>query len=308
MQSNTTVLTLLFLTVLASGCIHSNEGTVTEGPESVDIQSIQVTPSEIYEGQNVRSSLTAYNAGNIEADVILGKNGEKMLTDYCPDIFENKEERFSAATSRVAETRKGEEASYNLKPGDKISVRWFLQQQGNVPLIGKRCQMSFSVPFNYSVEAYRQVQIKQDRSVEGSPNLQSESSSGPLTLTMETLPGSTGRPDTYIAEETGDERIQLLVQLINEKPQEEYRKGVVEIDRESFSIRATDPLDVDRSDCEFPDADFRMYQGKSVVIQCDIQVPQNFEEPSVLSDITAGIDYKYIKDGGTRTVEVKTRG
>lgn len=329
MERDTTVLTLLFLTVVASGCVHSGGGgTITEGPESVTVESVTVDPSQIYEGQDVRVSLTAFNSGNLPADVIVGENGTRMLTDYCPDIFNNNHNRFSASTSTDADTRQGEGASYALDPGEKIDVRWLLEQEGNVPLNGFDCPMSFSVPFNYSVESYRQVQIKQNRQVEGSQQLNSESSSGPLVMALETLPGSTGSQGTYVApdEDTGDENIQLLVQLINEEPQEQYRKGLVEISDKSFYIKASDPLQLNERvvdgewrvqgeyedssgpRCDMPDADFRMYQGKSLTIQCNIPVPDNFDQPSVLSEITAGINYTYIKDAGERRVEVQTRG
>lgn len=324
MERDTTVLTLLFLTVVASGCVHSSgESTVTEGPESVKIQSLEVSPAEIYEGQNVRASLTAFNAGNLPAEVMVGEDGQQILTDYCPDIFNNNRERFSASTSRVAETRQGERASYSLGPGEKISVRWLLEQEGNVPLIGKRCSMSFSVPFNYSVEAYRQVQIKQSRDVEGSERLSSESSSGPLVIALETLPGATGESATYISTEDGDQTIQLLIQLINREPEEEeYRKGLVDVDESTFRVSASDPLQLDEyvndegewtadgyePRCEMPETDFRMYQGRSITIQCNIDVPGDFDQPSILSDITARVNYTYIKDAGDRTVRVETRG
>jgi hypothetical protein len=324
MERDTTVLTLLFLAVVASGCLHASgeETTVTEGPESVTIQSLEVNPTEIYEGQNVRASLTAYNSGNLPAEVLVGENGTRMLTDYCPDIFHNNHNRFSASTSTTTETRQDKGAKYSLEPGEKIDIRWLLEQEGNVPLIGKRCRLSFSVPFNYSVEAYRQVQIKQDRNTQGSPQLNSESSSGPLVMSLDTLAGATGRPGTYIAAEDGDNRIQLLIQLVNEEPQEEYRKGLVEIQEDSFYIQASEPLNLDErvengewtsegysgTRCEMPDADFRMYQGRSVTIQCNIPVPEDFDQPSVLSEITAGVDYTYIKNAGERTVQVDTRG
>lgn len=325
MESDTRVLILLSLAAVASGCAHVGGGgeTVTEGPESVTVSALEINPPEIYEGQNIRASLTAYNSGNTEADVVVGETGTKMLTDYCPDIFNNNKERFSASTTRVSETRSDENAEYSLSPGEKIDVRWNLQQEGNVPLNGYRCPMSFSVPFNYSVESYRQVQIKQDEDVEGSQGLSSESSSGPLLMVMETLPGASGQQGTYISQDTGDENIQLLIQMVNEEPQEEYRKGLADVYKDSFYVEASEPLELDERivdgelrvegdysepRCDLPDADFRMYQGKSVTIQCDIPVPEDLDTPSALSDINAGIDYTYIKDAGEKTVKVNSRG
>lgn len=319
MESNARVLTLLFLAVTVSGCLHSSGGeTITEGPEAVTIQGVEATPSEIYSGQTVRASLTAFNSGNLPADVIVGDRGKRVLTNYCPDVFENVEDRYSAASSRESSTQD----SYRLEPGEKINVRWMLRQKGDVPLYGKKCNLEFSVPFNYSVESYRQVQIKQDRDVSGSPNLDAESSTGPMVLAVEALPGTTGERSTYISTEDGDKRINLLVQLVNRDPEEEFRKGLVNVHKNTFYIEASEPLELNERfengewnpegysepKCEMPGQELRMFQGKSATIRCDIPVPSDIDSPSVLSEITAGVDYTYIKDGGKRTVEVQPRG
>ena len=318
MESDTTVLTLLSIVVLASGCITPNGGgeTVTEGPESVIIQELRVEPTKIFSGQPVRASLTAVNAGNTEAEIIVGENGGDILDDHCTDIFDL--ESFSASSSRSSETQK----SYTLQSGEKINARWTLQQQGNVPIYGKRCNLDFSVPFNYSVNTYRQIQIKRNREVSGSPKLSSESSSGPLVLAIDPIQGATGEENTYVLSENGDRRINVMLQLINPDPEEEFKKGLVNVDKNSFSVRATEPLQLNEKfeegewqpqgysepRCEMPDAELRMTRGKSVIINCEIPLDEKIDDPSVLSEISASVNYTYIKNAGGTEVEVKPRG
>ncbi|MFB6209629.1 MAG: hypothetical protein ABEJ56_05860 [Candidatus Nanohaloarchaea archaeon] len=202
------------------------------------ILDLSASPSKIYRGQSVRVSLEAMNAGNIPAEVTVGKKGEKILRDYCTDMFENSGEGFSSSTSTTTEEKK----KYDLKPGERMNVRWLLQQQGDVPLYGKRCGLEFSIPFDYSVQAFRQVQIKRSAEVEGSEKLSSESSAGPMLLSMRTLPGATGKTSTFIATEDGDRYISLVVELINKEPEEEYTKGLIDVEEKSLYIEGSGPL------------------------------------------------------------------
>lgn len=310
------------LVAVASGCAHTGGGTaqtITEGPESVMIQELSVEPTEIYSGQPVRASITAANAGNVEADVMVGENGEEILGDYCTDIFTLDD--YSATSSRET----GTQESYTLQPGEVVNARWTLEQQGNVPIYGKRCTLDFSVPFNYSVDAYRQLQIKQNRDVSGSPGLSSESSSGPMSLVVEALPGATGEQNTYVLSENGDDSINVLIQMVNERPSEEYRKGIVDVYKESFYVEATEPLQLDErwengewsangypddeARCEMPDAQIRLAQGRrSVIINCEIPIDEEIESPSVITEISAGVNYKYVKNAGQVRVQVEPRG
>lgn len=305
--------------VLASGCIDTggDAQTVTEGPESVVIEELSVEQREIYSGQPVRASITAVNAGNNDAVVTVGENGGQILGDYCTDIFNL--DSYTASSSRSSQIQE----SYELQSGERINARWTLQQEGNVPIYGKRCNLEFSVPFNYSVEAYRQIQIKRDRDVEGSSQLSSESTTGPLTLAIDTLPGSTGQTSTYVLSENGDETVNVMIQLVNNEPQEEYNKGLVNVDKSSFYVEATEPLQLDEeyrngewsadgypdseARCDMPDRQIRMLEGRSVTINCEIPLDSEIDTPSVISEISAGADYKYVKNAGQIEVRVEPR-
>lgn len=307
------------LIVLVSGCIDTGGGseTITEGPESVVIEELRVQPQQIYSGQPVRASITAVNAGNTDAEVDVGENGGQILGDYCTDLF--KLDSFTASSSRSPDVQE----SYMLESGEKVNARWTLQQQGNVPIYGKRCNLEFSVPFNYTVESYRQIQIKRDRAVEGSSKLSSESTTGPLSLRIDTLPGSTGQTNTYVLSENGDDTVNVMIELINTEPQEEFNKGLVNVDKSSFYVEATEPLQVDEeySDgewsaegypdsearCDMPEREIRMLEGRSVTITCEIPLDSEIDTPSVISEISAGVNYRYVKNAGQVEVRVEPR-
>ncbi|MFB6190472.1 MAG: hypothetical protein ABEJ91_02775 [Candidatus Nanohaloarchaea archaeon] len=335
------------LVVLASGCAHTDGGNGQESSRAITVESFTVTPKTVYAGTTARVSLDMKNTGNLPADVYMGKKGRRVLKDYCPDIFNISENGFSVVTSGE---RKGN--TVLLKPGDEISMRWRLRQTGDVPLYGYKCDMDAQVPFNYSVQSYRQVQVKKSREVQGSPELHWESSSGPMQFAIETTGGVEQGASTFIAP-SGDERtVTILLQLQNSGV-DGYRKGVIDVQESSLAIKATEPLKLDEgftrinpdritsrlarglgisqenyeeltSDtgewtaygydnprCDMQSSDqLRMFEGESRMISCNVPLPQKSEldAPSEISEIFAQVNYTYMKEVGTRTVEVKPRG
>lgn len=235
MESRVLALSLLSVVVLASGCIGTGGGSSGgESARAITVNSFSVSPTEVYEGTSTRVSLDVENTGNLPANIHLGDDGGKVLKDYCQDIFGL--EDFSIVTSGE---RKG---SYvRMEPGDKLNLRWQLQQEGEVPLYGYECNLDLVMPFNYSVQAYKQIQIKRERDVEGSPNLYWESSSGPMRFAIETRGGTQEDPSTFVATEGGERTINVMLQLQN-MGEQDYNKGVVDVSERSLVVRATRPL------------------------------------------------------------------
>lgn len=361
MERQRLILILLFLTVLASGCI----GGGTNGQESsrsITVHQLSVSQNQIYEGTSVSVSLDLVNTGNVPANVSLGEDGKRIMKDYCTDIFEISENSFSVTTSGERDGQR-----VGLEPDDELRLRWTLDQKGDVPLYGQKCDLKFQVPFNYSVSAYRQLQIKQNREVENT-ELAWESSSGPLLFALETLGSTTNNPSVFVAGEDGEnaeeKSITLLMQLRN-TGHEDYSKGVIDVKEESLKVRATEPLTLfegftkkrvtdaakercneeyedsrfgllkslncigkevsgkeglrwasfgsypdDNVKCDVSDNSIRMFEGESRVLKCDIPVPskQDIDSPSTISEILAKVEYTYLKDIGSRTVEVQRRG
>ncbi len=317
MENQKLVLSLLFLVVIASGCSDGGGGeTTSEGKGAINVHRLNVQPTQIYQGKTVGVSMDIVNGGNLPAKFDPGDKGERVMKDYCPDIFENSLGGYHESTPA---TDMG--GYYLIEPKQQIKLRWQLNQKGNVPLYDLKCDLKFEVPFNYTVRAYKQIQIKKERGVEAS-QLNSESSAGPLFLAIETI-GSTAKEgqSTFIAEESGeDKEFQILIQLQNQEA-EDYGKGVVDIDEGSLFVQLEGPVSsMDfreeygsfGSHCGLDnDAKLRIFEGKSRVITCTVDLPKKTSlssSPSVVSEISAGVNYTYIKDAGSRTVTVKYSG
>lgn len=320
MDNDLIVLSLVALTVLASGCTDNGGEEGQESPESIEIHSLEVEHDEVFEGNPVSARLELANSGNIPGSIDVGEDGSNVFKDYCPDVFQVSEDGFqvSPQTNNVGGTK------YKLPPGAGLTLQWNLRQKGDVPLYGKRCSMEFEVPFNYSVSAYRQIQVKKDRTVEGS-DLNWESSSGPLLMAIEPIGGSgeegqgTFIQDTENADENKyiDSSMDIQIQLRN-TGQEGFNKGVIDINQESFEVsfelnghEFTETMD-SPDNCEFDeDRPIRMFEGQSRVITCRvdlIKVDELQNQLSAVGNIETKLNYTYLKDAGTRKVEVKYSG
>jgi len=96
-------------------------------------------------------------------------------------------------------------------------MNWNLDQEGvSVPLNGYSCPVKFQVPFNYTVQAYQQLQIKQE-DIETEVDLSSQTSKGPLSIAIETIGSSsrTGAP-VFLARDSPE----ALIQIVNEQPEQ----------------------------------------------------------------------------------------
>ena len=347
MNRHFTALSLVILTILASGCIgggNNNEGPETE--KSIEIHRVDVQPTQLYEGTPLDAEIEVANVGNLDATIDVGENGGNVLTDRCTDIFSLEE---PAKDFNVApESQRIDGNVYRVEPDEGLTIQWQLSQIGEVPLYGKRCDMKFQVPFNYSVSAYKQVQIKSDDNIEGS-SLNWESSSGPLTLAIQTL-GGTGDEgqDTYV--EGDDSTMTMLVQFQNDN-KEDFDKGVTDIQERSLwigMVKSDGSVVFNETfetgpDIECPpagststtcyrtgetvnrwvsssgstdtycnlnsDQPIRMFEGESRVMVCEFNLDEaNFNDPAEVIEIRSSAKYTYIKDAGTRRVEVQTRG
>ncbi len=339
----------MFLAVIVSGCADSgSERTTSESGQAVEIKQLSVSPTQIYQDSNVRVALDIQNTGHLTANISLGERGENVMRNYCPDMFENTESGYSVTTSgRAIDTDEDSSPDrVELPPQRELKLRWTLNQEGGVPLYGLQCNLQFQVPFNFTVRSYKQVQLKRSPEVEGSPNLESESSRGPMLFAIETI-GSTSDEgqSTFISGE--DETMTVMFQLRNQQNQD-VNKGLIDVYEESVRLAASEPLELDEgfsrqqdcyndyfgpgyvygcleggdelgwsslsedyseTRCDFSkDNEIQMYEGQSRIISCDVPVPDELSAPAMLSEIEGKLSYTYLKDAGSRTVEVQTRG
>lgn len=241
-----TVITIAAV-ALAAGCINGGGETQSEGDRAITINELSVTPATITEGSSATAVLRATNTGRLQANLRAGEVGGNVLRDYCRDIFcipgyDCQGDEGGSGILEGYETsgpEADEDGNYSVSPGQTISFRWNLDtRDANVPLYGQTCNLRFEIPFDYSVEAFRQVQLLSNDNVEPS-TVESRSSAGPLKFDIQTV-GGTQHPSTYIV---GDhDRGRITLQLINQG-QEGYDKGVIDVDEESLRIQAGDGPD-----------------------------------------------------------------
>ena len=305
MERRVLALSLLALVVVTSGCIDGgSNSTTSEGSEAISIHEFSVSPDEIYQGSNVRVQLEFANTGNNNATLWTGDQGEEVFKNYCPDVFS-----IGSFQSNPGELI--DQTSMNFPPGREAELQWVLNQSSEVPLIGYDCGLDVEIPFNYSVSSFRQVQIKEDSSVEGSQTLESKSSEGPLKLAIAAIGGTGDEGEsTFIADQ--DNTAQIRFQLQNQR-EDDYAKGLIDVDESSMKISADPPLefDLNSDQCNFdPEEDqIRMYEGQSRLITCNIDLQEtDLDRPSQISEITASVDYTYLKEAGEHEIKVKYRG
>lgn len=346
MNQRLVTLSLFALAILVSGCTGGGggQGTQDQGDQAVTVDQLQVNPSEIRAGSTVRVRMGVTNSGELPAKVNLGSSegdvdGNQILTNHCPDIFDISD--FSASSSNVSDTQN----TYALQSGYSIQMNWELQQStDNVPLNGYDCQLKFEVPFDYSVEAFRQLQVKANDDVQGTEELFAKSSQGPMKIEMETIGSSSERGAPTFLE--GD-NAEVLVQLENKNPEDSSYTGTVELNPPVMDARGVsfeeanisedeDRVEVaediarrmegiDASDvsgggqaalCPRPgevplSGNLRIYEGGSKVFRCtlDWELEENgVAVPSLRGEVFARANYSYVKDVGTRSVKVNYRG
>ena len=343
MQDRHLILSLLVFTVTVSGCTGGgSQGTQDQGNKAVAVEQLKVTPSEIFADGTVRIRMSVRNIGELPAQVKVGSDdnggidGSDVLTNHCPDIFDISD--FSASSSNVS----GTEPSYSLAPDYRIRMNWELTQDtGNVPLNGYDCNLRFQVPFDYSVEAFRQIQVKSNSEVQGSEELFAKSSQGPMKIEIQSIGSSAPRgAPTFLQ---GD-NAEIRVQLENKKPDESSYTGTVELQPPVMQARNIEFARVNVSDrvdtaervarrmegiqasnvdpnemmrlCPDPkdlqeSGQIRIYEGKSTVYSCALNTSLErggTQLPSLRGEIFARANYTYVKNIGSRSVRVKYRG
>lgn len=330
MDQRLTVLTLLITVVFVSGCTGGGGGSSSSGAITVD--NVQVQPTEIFAGSNVRVSAGLTNSGELPAEVLIGDQGSQIMTSYCTDIFDIGS--FSATSSNVSNTQE----SYNLAPDYQVRLSWNLQQTSdNVPLNGYRCNLKFEVPFNYSVESFQQIQIKESTDIQVEGELFAQSSQGPLDIEIEAIGSSaqSGAP-TFIESDGGE----VLVRLANNQPSESSYQGAIRMKPPVMEARGVEFDEVDITDtnleaartiarrmpdidagsldagdevrmCPDPqdvigDTNLALNQGGQEIFRCDLE--WDLQGPSMRGEVFARSNYTFVKNAGNREINVKYRG
>lgn len=300
MQQRRAALSLLAVIIVASGCA-GNGGNTGSSTGAVDVTRLDVTPSSIRSGSTVRVEMGIANSGELPASLIIDRAGEidgdAVLTDYCPDLFNI--ESFDAYSSSAQSTQD----SYDLQRGEEVRLSWELKHTGDIGVNGAMCPMNFKVPFNYTVEAYRQVQILRNNDV-GTADLSYQSSDGPLNILIETIGSSSEQGAPYFIE--GDD-VEVLVQLENTEPSEAEYSGAVNVQAPEITVPgSSEAFQLDSCNLGEDKEKMTLYEGESQVIRCDASY--NLNAPSVTGEIRAKTNYTFIKNIGSQEVEVEYSG
>lgn len=296
MEKGKLALSLLFAAVIVSGCADNGGGKVSG--EAISVTGPTVQPSEIREGSSVQVSMSAQNTGNIPGKVLVGDNGTRILTNYCSDFFSIPREGFSSYSSRNADTAE----TYTLRPDETIQLNWQLDQDGgNVPINGYNCPTKFQLPFNYSVDAYQQLQITQ-RDTEAGVGLSSKTSQGPLSIAIQTI-GSSSQTGAPVFLE--DDNPEVLIQVFNERPEQSALRGLIKIKDIEIGSSGVELGE----GCKDIEETIRINQNQeSEIIRCDINGMELDGVPSKRAEITASANYTYVKSLGSRNIQVKYSG
>lgn len=287
---------LLVVTFLASGCV--DNGSSTTG---IAVDRLNVEPSSIAEGNTVSVLLEARNSGLLEGIVDVGEeNGKEVLTNYCSDYFQI--ENFNAKAERNQERE--QDNSYNLSDGERLIMQWRLRQEGaEVPTFGYDCDLKFEIPFNYSVTAYKQLQVLEDRSVETEVEPAEDSSAGPLSFDMELIGTSSNRKNTFLK----NENVSLYITAYNRREEEDKEnpfKGLIEL--HGLEINSNGAVDIEDEKC-LDKENVALAAGDKNIYRCGISVEKD-PSPSAMGEITANVDYTYVRDVNGKTLKVKPSG
>jgi hypothetical protein len=290
-----TLIILFFSVILTSGCL--DDGGSSAG---IAVDRLEVEPKSIPEGNSFSISLDARNAGLLEGNVDVGnEEGKEVLTNYCPDYFN--------ITSFEAQTNRGskgnDEYVYTLEQGERMQMQWRLNQEGaEVPTFGYECNLRFEIPFNYSVRGFKQVEILEDREVETNSELTQDSSAGPLEFDIELIGTSASRSNTLLKEDNAS--IYLTVYNQKEEDEGEYL-GLIEM--QNIEVETNGALELLDSSC-LDKGDVVLSAGEQDIYRCPIDENDEYQSPSSRGEIETRVNYTYVRDIGSRKIEVKPDG
>lgn len=294
------VIGLLSIALIASGCGD------TPAKQGIVVNELDVDPSTMMAGGLTTVSVEAENAGLLEGSVDIGgeDNGSRVLTNYCSDMFKIKE--FSASSSRSSK----EQSVYDLKQGDRIRLNWRLNQFNSeeVPLPGYNCNMRFQIPFNYTVNAYKQVQVKESRSVEGSKDLAEDMTRGPLGIDMELVGSTSDQRNTLLTQDDNSSSLYITTYNRGDNEENEY-KGMIRVGEMDVELKGNDKINLtghEGGKCGNATS-AALASGGEKIYRCNFEFDE-FDDKAIRGEVTASVNYTYVRDLGSKNVEVKYNG
>lgn len=222
---------------------------------------------------------------------------DNILTDRCRDFLEV--EDFNIVGPGDLQNSK-----YVLPAREEVRFTWSLRnpESSNVPLNGYDCGLKFQVPFDYDVNAYRQLQFKESRETTGAENLESRSSQGPMMLNIELIGSTADEASTFIEGDNAEAKITL----VNQAEEGTSYTGFIDAEVPEIEVNAAG-FSLEDGCGDIDKDSLTMYEGESQSIRCDLIVDGEIDG-STRGEITATTSYEYVQNLGTRNVELQYRG
>lgn len=297
MPNSKVVLLILAAVITVSGCTDGGE-TQASG-DAIAVERFEVVPQQIYAGSDVAATLNVRNVGNTEAKITTGQQGTNILKSYTPDLLMI--EDFSAESTNTTETK--EQEAYTLQPDETLSMNWDLHQFDESRIrfyADQQIDMTFQIPFQYTVQAYQQFQVKENSGVQSLESLGAASSNGPMDVHIEMIGSSSEGGSPVFIE--GD-NIQVRVEFRNNDVEEGDAVGLINI--ESPEVRAlSDKVTVEG--CNTP-SNIQVRADSSTSITCNVNINGEIQS-SIRDEIRVTSDYKFTKTVSKEHITVKYRG
>lgn len=297
MPNSKVVLLILAAVITVSGC--TNGGETRSSGDAIAVERFEVVPQQIYAGSDVTATLNVRNVGNTEAKITTGQQGTNILKSYTPDLLMI--EDFSAESTATTKTK--EQEAYTLQPDETLSMNWDLHQFDESRIrfyADQQIDMTFQIPFQYTVQAYQQFQVKENSDVQSLESLGAASSNGPMDVHIEMIGSSSEGGSPVFIE--GD-NIQVRVEFRNNDVEEGDAVGLINI--ESPEVRAlSDKVTVEG--CNTP-SNIQVSADSSTSITCNVNINGEIQS-SIRDEIRVTSDYNFTKTVSKEHITVKYRG
>lgn len=298
MRKSKVALLILAITITVSGCsINGGNGSESSPGDAIAVDRFELTPQQIYSGSTVAATLQVTNVGNTEAEINVGERGTNVLKSYTPDLM--KITNFTASSSAVGRTQE----EYTLRPDESLSMNWDLHQYDEDRIrfyADQTIDMTFQIPFDYTVEAYKQFQIKESRDTESLDTLASASSDGPMDVHIEMIGSSSSHGSPVFLSQ---DNIQVRIRFINNDAEEGDGVGLIDI--QDPEIKALG--DTELEDCNTPD-NIQVSADSSTTITCNVNFENSDVDPSLQDEIQVSADYTFTKTISKDHITVQYRG
>ncbi len=284
-------------TVIISGCTNGGSGRESHEGDAISVERFELVPQTIYSGSNVTATLNVRNVGNTEANITVGDQGKNVLTSYTPDLLLIS--NFNAESTQTTDTKE----EYTLRPDGTLSMNWDLHQFDESRIrfyADQTIDMSFRIPFQYTVQAYHQFQVKDNSDVESLEGLGAASSNGPMDVTI-SLIGSSSEGGSPVFMEGDD--IQVRVEFANQDTEEGDGVGLLDIEAPTIEVPGDD---VEVNNCNTP-SNIQVRGSSSTTITCSIDINEEVTS-SIREEVRVTADYNFTKTVSKDHITVQYRG